>query len=231
MAGSALRFDLATVPTLRALATATEAGAPLVVAQLGQSLDGRIATASGHSHYINGRGALTLLHALRAAVDAVVVGAGTARADDPRLTVRHVQGRDPARVLIDRRRSAGGAVKLLEADGTRRIVFGPPLASDPPDLECVEMPGEVLSPAAIVAALSERGLNRVLVEGGATTVSRFLAAAALDRICVLVAPLIIGSGVAGFTLPPVDRLEGAIRPAADVVVLPDGDVLFDCDLR
>ncbi|MEO1103743.1 MAG: dihydrofolate reductase family protein, partial [Pseudomonadota bacterium] len=69
------------------LASAREAGQPLVVAQLGQSLDGRIATPTGHSHYINGPAAIAFLHALRAGVDAVVVGAGTALADDPRLTV------------------------------------------------------------------------------------------------------------------------------------------------
>ena len=65
---------------------------PLVIAQLGQSLDGRIATESGASHYINAVEARTHLHRLRALVDAVVVGVGTVNADDPQLTVRHVRG-------------------------------------------------------------------------------------------------------------------------------------------
>ncbi|WP_226574818.1 RibD family protein [Acuticoccus sediminis] len=215
---------------IEALREAAAAGAPLVVAQLGQSLDGRIATPSGHSHYINGPEAITLLHRLRAEVDAVLIGAGTARADDPQLTVRHVDGPSPARVLIDRRRSAGARLKLLADDGCRRIVFGAPLADDPPGVETIPADAP-LAPAAVLAALAERGLNRVLVEGGATTVSLFIAAGAIDRIAVLVAPMIIGSGPTGIALPPIDRLDGAIRPVVATETLPGGDVLFDCDLR
>src|ERR1700754_3479338 len=73
----------------------------MVVGQLGQSLDGRIATETGHSHYVNGPSGLAHLHRLRALVDAVVVGVGTALADDPQLTVRRVSGPQPARVVID----------------------------------------------------------------------------------------------------------------------------------
>ena len=73
----------------------------VVVGQIGQSLDGRIATTTGQSHYINGPAGLAHLHRLRALVDAVVVGVGTALADDPQLTVRRVAGPDPARVVID----------------------------------------------------------------------------------------------------------------------------------
>ena len=73
----------------------------VVVGQFGQSIDARIATASGHSHYINGAEGLAHLHRLRALVDAVVVGVGTALADDPQLTVRRVAGPNPARVVID----------------------------------------------------------------------------------------------------------------------------------
>ena len=75
----------------------------LVIGQLGQSLDGRIATDEGHSHYINGPEDLLRLHRLRALVDAVVVGAGTATADDPRLTVRRAPGPHPVRVVLDPR--------------------------------------------------------------------------------------------------------------------------------
>ena len=92
-------------PSLMELALSTVRDAPpdrpFVVAQLGQSLDGRIATVSGDSRGINGSDALDHLHALRASVDAVVVGVGTVIADDPQLTVRRVSGRHPARVVID----------------------------------------------------------------------------------------------------------------------------------
>ena len=75
----------------------------VVVGQIGQSIDGRIATVTGHSKYINGPAGLAHLHRLRALVDAVLVGIGTAIADDPQLTVRRVAGPSPARIVLDPR--------------------------------------------------------------------------------------------------------------------------------
>ena len=217
------------MPTLAILHAAKASGDAVAVAQLGQSLDGRIATASGHSHFVNGPSAIRYLHYLRANVDAVLVGAGTAAADDPRLTVRHGDGANPARVLIDRRRRSGAALRMLDDDGTRRIVFGPPLPSDPPGVETLPPQDAAIAPAAVLTALSERGLRRVLVEGGARTVSAFLAAGTLRTLSVLVAPLIIGSGPMGLDLPEIETLEDARRPRVTTAPLPDGDVIFDCE--
>lgn len=211
-------------------------GATFVVAQLGQSLDGRIATPTGASRYINGEAALDHLHRLRAAVDAVVVGIGTLIADDPMLNVRRVTGPHPARVVIDPNGRMPEAPRCLVADCAPRFVIraegvaGSPL---PAGVERIDLPRQdgMIPPAAIVEALAARGLRRLLIEGGAGTISAFLAAGVLDRLHVLVAPMIIGSGVAGLNLPPIDGLEGAWRPSARVHILPDGDVLFDCDLR
>src|SRR3984893_13568845 len=94
----------------------------LVVGQVGQSLDGRAATSTGHSHYINGSEGLDHLHRLRAIVDAVVVGIGTALADDPLLTVRRVAGPHPARVIIDPNGRLPATARALHADGVRRLV-------------------------------------------------------------------------------------------------------------
>jgi riboflavin-specific deaminase-like protein len=204
----------------------------MVVAQLGQSLDGRVATETGHSHYINGPEALAHLHRLRALVDAVVIGIGTALADDPQLTVRRVPGPQPARVVIDARGRLSSSARLL-APGVRRLVMTgtgarPPL---PPDIEVVALnrtDGHI-APSEILAALAERGLRRVLIEGGADTVSRFLAARCLDRLHLMVAPIILGSGRTGFTLPPIARVDEAILTPMRMHRLGD-DVLFDCDL-
>ena len=103
-------------------------------AQIGQSLDGRVATETGHSHYINGPAGLAHLHRLRALVDAVVIGVGTALADDPQLTVRRVTGPQPARVVIDAGGRLPAGAKLLANDGVRRLVVTgagakPPLPS------------------------------------------------------------------------------------------------------
>src|SRR5262245_15508859 len=162
----------------------------VVIGQLGQSLDGRIATPTGHSHYINGPSGLDHLHRLRALVDAVIIGIGTALADDPLLTVRRVSGPQPVRVVIDPDGRLPERARLLANDGVRRIVVttdaGRP--SLPAGVEVVTLPKSegLIPPSAIIAALSERGLRRILIEGGADTVSRFLTAGCLDRLHVVV---------------------------------------------
>ena len=205
----------------------------LVVGQLGQSLDGRVATSSGHSHYINGPAGLAHLHRLRALVDAVVIGIGTALADDPQLTVRRVSGPHPARVVIDPSGRLPASARLLANDGVRRIVLSAsgPRPSLPQGIEIVELPKShgLIAPSAILAALAERGLHRILIEGGADTVSRFLAAGCLDRLHVIVAPIVLGSGRVGLTLPPIERTDQALRAPMHVHRL-DDEVLLDCDL-
>lgn len=209
------------------------AGQPFVVAQLGQSLDGRIATPTGESRWINRDAALDHVHRLRAAVDAVVVGVGTVVADDPLLNVRRVTGRHPARVVIDPSARCPATARCLNDDGVRRILVRAIEAPAPPGVEVVLLPvhGRTLAPLDIVAALTERGLPRMLIEGGAWTVSQFIDANAVDRLHVLVAPMILGSGKTGLALRPIARLAEARRPQANVHMLADGDVLFDCDMR
>jgi riboflavin-specific deaminase-like protein len=201
---------------------------------LGQSLDGRIATSSGESRDINNSCALDHLHMLRANVDAVLVGAGTIIADDPQLNVRRVEGRNPARVVLDPSGRTGERNRWLAGDGARRIVISG--AERPRPQGCDELivlpprDGRI-DPHDISQALFKRGLRRILVEGGAHTIAQFIAAGALDRLHVLVAPVIIGSGKQGIDLPPIGSLRDALRPSVRVWPFPDGDVLFDCDLR
>lgn len=205
-----------------------------VVGQIGQSLDGRIATPAGHSHYINGTDGLAHLHRLRALVDVVMVGIGTALADDPQLTVRRVEGPSPARAVIDPQGRLPPQAKLLADDGARRIVIA---AEDtdtgdwPEQIEiCRLARGDAgIAPSDVLAALAALGMKRILIEGGANTVSRFLQAGCLDRLHVVVAPVIIGAGPAGLSLPPIARMDEALRPPVHTHLL-GNEVLFDCDL-
>jgi riboflavin-specific deaminase-like protein len=204
-----------------------------VIGQIGQSLDGRIATASGHSKYINGPAGITHLHRLRSLVDAVVIGVGTALADDPQLTVRRVAGTHPARIVLDPSGRLPETARVFTADGVRRLLLTAEgtRCAPPADVEVVTLPvtdGRI-APPAILAALAERGFRRILIEGGAHTVSRFLAAGCLDRLHVTVAPIIFGSGHPGFILPPVERADQALRAPMRIYQLED-EVLFDCDL-
>ena len=207
----------------------------LVIGQLGQSLDGRIATESGSSHFITGPEDLERLHRVRALVDAVVVGTNTVLADDPQLTVRRVDGRNPVRVLLDPSYRIGPDIRA-RTDGAARTIVVRGIAEGAPDPEGrdelrVPLTGDGhLDLAARLRALASEGLRRVLVEGGGITVSRFLEAGLLDRLHVSVAPLLIGSGRPSLTLQAIGSLDQAVRPVCRRFTLGQ-DVLFDLDLR
>lgn len=200
------------------------------VGHLGQSLDGFIATAAGRSHYVTGRRNIVHLHRLRALADAVLVGAGTVAHDDPRLTVRHVAGRNPVRVVLDPKGSLPARHNVF-ADGAAPTLWLHRAGAEPAAPSGVEAVAMTeADPAAILDLLAARGLRRIFVEGGGRTVSAFLEAGCLDRLHVAIAPLIIGSGRPGIVLPPVDDLADALRPPCRI--FPMGrDVLFDCDLK
>jgi diaminohydroxyphosphoribosylaminopyrimidine deaminase / 5-amino-6-(5-phosphoribosylamino)uracil reductase len=205
----------------------------VIVGQIGQSLDGRIATETGHSKYINGPAGLVHLHRLRALVDAIVVGVGTAIADDPQLTVRRVSGSQPARVVIDPKGRLGANARMFADDGVRRVLITAQgtRCAPPSGVEIIALPaadGQIV-PSAILTALAGCGMRRMLIEGGANTVSRFLAAGCLDRLHVLVAPIILGVGGPGLILPALERADQAPRMPMRVHKIED-DVLFDCDL-
>jgi len=202
---------------------------PFVVGQLGQSLDGRIATATGNSRYINCPEAILHLHRLRALVDAVVVGIGTVLADDPQLTVRKVAGNDPARVVIDPNGKLPPDARILADDGCPVFVIQADDRPRPAWVTPITIPSGDgrIEPASIVAALAARGFRRLLVEGGSGTLSGFLTAGAIDRLHLCIAPMIIGSGPVGISLPPIDPIEHALRPRAAIHRLGQ-DVLFDC---
>lgn len=218
-------------------------GAAWVIAQLGQSLDGCVATRTRDSSFINGPENLLHLHRLRALCDAVIVGAGTVAADNPRLTTRRVAGPHPTRVLLDPQLRLAGYVEtahvfndgqaptlwLCDARwrdaavaqvGADRVlaVSGLLRNDDTPHL------------ANAVTALQSRGLTRLFVEGGGVTVSRFVAQRCLDRLHLAVAPIIIGDGRPGLRFEGPARLADCPRPHCRVYRM-GPDHLWDLDLR
>jgi riboflavin-specific deaminase-like protein len=197
------------------LTTPTAPDGCFVLGRIAQSVDGRIATANGASQWISGPQDVVHTHRLRALFDAVVVGAGTVRADDPQLTTREVEGPSPVRVVLDTERRLDARYRVFR-DGPETLLFCAPDASGPNSVghaQVLRQPrsGRGLSIGAVLAALAERGLRRVFVEGGGITVSRFLAAGALDRLHITIAPLLIGSGIPAFTLPETATLTDALR--------------------
>jgi len=211
------------------------AGPQLVIAQLGQSLDGFIATRTGDSDPVTGAEDHRHLHRLRSLVDAVVVGASTVLADDPRLTVREVPGRNPVRVVLDPRGVVGPAASVLaDAEAPTIWVLGasaPREVTAGPHVEVVRLDADgPFDPHAVLALLGRRGLGRVLVEGGGRLVSAFVSAGAVDRLFVTVAPLLIGDGVPGLRFDGADAIADALRGRPRSFRL-GGDVCMELNLR
>lgn len=205
---------------------------PVTVAQIGQSLDGRVATVTGDARDVSGADGLAHLHRMRALVDGVVIGVRTALHDTPRLTVRLCPGQNPARIIIDPQGRLPDDAPVLADDGVRRIVVQAVDRPRPAGITAIRLSlrdGE-LDPADIAAALQAEGLRSLLIEGGSITIARFFEAGLLTRLQVAIAPLLIGGGPQGLTLKhPKALLSDAIRPDMRVFSL-GSDVVFDCGL-
>lgn len=212
-------------------ALASQSNVPLVFAQIGQSLDGRVATETGDAMDVSGRDGLIHLHRLRAIADAVVIGVQTAVHDDPQLTVRLATGDSPARVVIDPDGRLSNDAQLLQDASVRRIIVQAVDKARPPGIEVIQLPREDwICPKIIIAALAERGFQRILIEGGGVTIAQFLEADLLNRLHVAVAPLLIGSGPQSLTTSPIGTLAAARRPQMRAYDL-GSDILFDCILK
>ena len=161
-------------------------GRPWLVLKLAASVDGRTAAPDGSSRWITGEEARTDAHRLRAESDAVIVGAGTVRADDPSLTVRHVAGRDPLRVVLGRAPADAKVQPAVELEG---------------DLD------EVLD------ELGRRGVLQAVVEGGPTVAGAFHRAGLVDRYVFYLAPALFGGedGLPLFTGPGAQTMDDVWR--------------------
>ncbi|MET7620658.1 RibD family protein [Streptomyces sp. NPDC005408] len=212
------------------------AGPRVAFAQLGQSLDGFIATRTGDADYVTGEEDRRHLHRLRALADAVLVGAGTAVADDPQLTVRACTGTNPVRVVLDPRgRVPLGRRVFTDGSAPTLWVVGAGSGRDksvvPQGVEVLTLPDQdAFAPGRLLQSLAQRGLGRVLIEGGGVTVSRFLHEKALHRLYVTVAPVLLGDGIPGLRFAGEPVMRDALRPPVRRAVLGE-DTLFELDLR
>lgn len=213
-------------------------GLPRVTVSYAQTLDGRLATAGGSSQWISAEDSLRAAHELRAAHDAVLVGAGTACRDDPRLTVRFAEGEDPLRVVADSTLrlpldaavlsgdAASGtllAVTRRATEDRRRTVRG--LGATV--LETPEDEAGRVDLRALLAELGRRGVGSVMVEGGAEIITALLARRLVDRLVVCIAPKILGSGIEAVGELGVRSLDDTLE-LADVALTRCGvDLLLD----
>ncbi len=200
-----------------------EQGRPRVTLKLASSFDGRIATATGHSQWITGAQARRAVHGLRAKHDAVMVGAGTARADDPMLTVRDMGvSRQPVRVVVSRRLDLPMMSKLAMTakEVPLWLCHGP--HADAALSETWEGIGATLVPcqltgghldmASVLQALGDLGLTRVFCEGGGALAASLLSAGLVDELVGFTAGLAIGAeGLPAIGAMGIARLEEAAR--------------------
>jgi riboflavin-specific deaminase-like protein len=199
---------------------------PLITVKFAQTLDGRIATRTGHSRWISGEESRVRAHGLRADHDAVLVGVGTILADDPQLTVRHGEGRDPLRVVVDSELRTPLAARVLTHDPTNTV-----LATTSRSLEArraaieltgaklflIEGEGDRVDFSNLFTALADQGIRSVLVEGGSQVLTSVLRGQLGHRLVAFIAPKIVGKGVETLTDLGIETMDQAIA-LEDLVV-------------
>jgi riboflavin-specific deaminase-like protein len=196
---------------------------PRITVSYAQSLDGRIATATGDSRWISGPSTLRLAHRLRRDHEAILVGIGTVLRDDPQLTCRLPGGRSPVRVVLDSALRLPPESRLARGAGQGPVLtftVGAPAARraalEALGVRVVESPPEEEGRIALRWALEHLaglGYSSLLVEGGARVITSFLRQHLVHRLLVVVAPLLIGEGVQAVGDLGVRALADALRPA------------------
>lgn len=221
----AIEFLLLYLPYCFLQISAKENNKAQVVAHFAQTLDGKIATLSGSSRWIGNRENLMHAHRMRALCDGVLIGKGTLRVDDPQLTVRHVSGQNPLRIIIGNTFQSFG-YKMNPKDGNIWII-GQSCCSLPQGMKFIPMKHKngKIPEAELLAALFKMGVKTIYLEGGPSTTSRFLETGNIDLLQLHLSPMIFGSGVAAIELPKIDHLSERIRFKASKFI-PIGDAIM-----
>lgn len=218
-----------------------ETGQPFVTVKYAQTLDGRIATASGQSQWISSPASLNFAHQMRACHDAILVGVGTVRADNPTLTVRRVRGRNPLRVILD-----SNLVVSPRANVMRHLKEAPTLvattkqASDRAFQELAETGAEIVTIQPdeqnrvnlreLLKVLAARNVSSVLIEGGAQMITSALRDNLVNRLVVVIAPKILGRGIEAIGDLSIRDLQQAKLLSVQKVMKKGDDVIMDCRL-
>ena len=203
----------------------TVTGLPLVVLKIAQTLDGCVATAGGDSRWISGEESRRRVHEMRATLDAVLVGSGTARSDDPALTVRSTHGRQPRRIVLDRTGTLPASLKLFSDDHADRTMAVVGEGRRPPYADTLRSRGgtileieeldDLLDLRLVLEALGRGSggvlpIQSVLVEAGPRLATVLVRNGLIDRMHLFVAPILIGVGKRAFGDLGVSRLKDAV---------------------
>ena len=183
----------------------------LVIAQIGQSIDGRIALNNGNSHYINNPKSIIYLHCLRSISDAIIVGSNTIKKDDPLLTTRKIKGTNPKRIIIDGSLSLNNKYKIFN-DGNENIIFTKSNKNIRLNNSKIIRLKEKNFTKNLITQIKKLKYKNILVEGGSKTISELINNKYIDILQFMIAPILIGSGINSLNLKEISNLNKAIRP-------------------
>ena len=183
----------------------------LVIAQIGQSIDGRIALNNGNSHYINNPKSIIYLHCLRSISDAIIVGSNTIKKDDPLLTTRKIKGTNPKRIIIDGSLSLNNKYKIFN-DGNENIIFTKSNKNIRLNNSTIIRLKEKNFTKNFITQIKKLNYKNILVEGGSKTISELINNKYIDILQFMIAPILIGSGINSLNLKEISNLNKAIRP-------------------
>ncbi len=193
-------------------------GLPLVTIKYAQSLDGRIATRTGHSQWISSPDSLKLAHKLRASHDAIMVGANTANIDDPQLTVRHLKGRNPVRLVITKSGKLKKNLRFLQENTAPTLIITSKTGeqnirkyvNEHVDYLTVPLKGDSFDLRKLLNKLASRCITSILIEGGAGLITSFIKQKMADKIVIISAPIFIGDGLNAIGDLGIKKLDTAI---------------------
>ncbi len=218
-----------------------ETGLPFVTVKYAQTLDGRIATATGNSQWISSPASLRFAHQLRAEHDAILVGIGTVLQDNPTLTVRNVKGRNPLRIIMDSNLSITACANVMQnLSQTPTWIVTTKNDSDPrfQNLQSAGIGLITVDPdehhhvnlKKLLPLLAAKKISSVLIEGGAQIITSALKDNLVNRLVTVIAPKIIGKGIEAVGDLHIHDLKDAKLCSVRKVIKKGADVIMDCRL-
>ncbi|MEI6608239.1 MAG: bifunctional diaminohydroxyphosphoribosylaminopyrimidine deaminase/5-amino-6-(5-phosphoribosylamino)uracil reductase RibD [Deltaproteobacteria bacterium] len=214
---------------------------PFVTIKYAQTLDGRIATATGQSQWISSAASLKFTHKLRATHDAILVGVGTVIKDNPELTVRLARGRNPLRVIVDTALKIPAKSKVLQnLSQTQTIIATIKKANDPQFQKLTNLGAEVITIAAdkqgnvdlkkLLKILAKRNISSILIEGGAQVITSTLFSNLANRLVTVIAPKILGKGIEAVGDLKINNLDLAKKLSIRRITRSGDDFILDSRL-
>lgn len=215
-----------------------ETGIPFITLKYAQSIDGRIATATGHSRWISSSASLNYAHKLRSIHDGILVGIGTVMNDNPDLTVRMVKGRSPIRIIIDQYLKIPLEANVLKNQDKAKTVIATTVKADSQKASrLMQMGIEILTVDSVkdnrvdlqnlLAELGKLGITSVLIEGGASIITSVLRNRLADRLVIIIAPKIVGRGIEAVGNLNIARIDDAYRLSYRKIVRKGDDIIID----